>query len=156
MKNNFIRMAENIKRTLAEFLLLFMFTISAAICFVSLSISFEIYKIHLIIIVKLVFLLLMLMFNLFLFSLLGTRLMEANFRISYKISQLNFANMNKISLRKYLIIILIMSQKKIGIKIGKFCYVTLETYREIVNTMISYFSVLRELLINSRNANNNY
>lgn len=142
-------MASSIKKATTEFLLLYIFVISSAICFLSLN-MFSVDGIDVMVVLKLGGSILMLQFYLFLFSFHGTRIMEANFQVASEISQIDWFDMRSMRLRKYLIIIMCMGQRRIGIKIGGFCFVTLATYSEIVNSIVSYFSVLRGLLIDKK------
>lgn len=138
-------MTECIRRATSEILLLYIFVVSTAICFLSVKI-FVVEESEMMSSLKVAGTVIILLFYLFMFSLYGTRIMEANFRVATEISQINWFKMRSTKLRKYLIIIMCMGQKRIGIKIGRFCFVTLPTFSEIVNSVFSYFSTLRGLL----------
>lgn len=138
-------MTECIRRATSEILLLHIFVVSTAICFLSVKI-FVVEEIEMTSLLKLAGTVIILLFYLYMFSLYGTRIMEANFRVATEISHIDWFRMRSTRLKKYLIIIMCMGQKRIGIKIGKFCFVTLPTFSDIVNSVFSYFSTLRGLL----------
>jgi len=55
--------------------------------------------------------------------------------------------LSNINCKKKLILITLRSQKAVGIKAGKFFFINFKSYVEALNTIISYISVLRVLLI---------
>lgn len=85
--------------------------------------------------------------NLFLFSFFGTKLMEESLSVSAEAASLSWFNIKSSRLQKYLTLIILRSQQPTGISAGKFCFITFKTYSEVLNTIVSYFSILRVLLV---------
>lgn len=85
--------------------------------------------------------------HLFLFSYFGTMLMEESLSVGVEVSQVSWYNIASVKQRKSLILIILRSQRLTGIKAGRFSFITLQTYIEALNVIISYFSVLRALLV---------
>ena len=83
----------------------------------------------------------------FLFSYHGTKLMDAGYKVGNEISLMSWNEIKQHKLQKILILITLRSQKAVGIKAGKFFFINFKSYVEALNTIISYISVLRVLLI---------
>lgn len=85
--------------------------------------------------------------NMFLFSFFGTKLMEESFSIATEVSDLSWHNIRPPKLQKYLTLIILRAQQPTGIKAGKFCFITFKSYADVLNKIVSYFSVLQTLVL---------
>lgn len=99
------------------------------------------------ILVKIGSLAIFLQIYLFLFSYYGTKLMDAGYKVGDEISSMSWNDIKQHKLQKFLILITLRSQRAVGIKAGKFFFVNFKSFVEALNTIISYISVLRVVLI---------
>lgn len=153
-----------IQDVMRSFMLLLILTFSSVICFLSFNLTLvsstiirhwkQLFLIHTLqiikdnlVLLKFGLLLLTMQVNLFLFSLYGTKLSQASLSIAEDISNLSWINMRSTKLQKYLTLIILRSQRMEGIKAGKFCFVNFKTYSNVCSEIVSYFSILRVLLL---------
>jgi hypothetical protein len=52
--------------------------------------------------------------------------------------------------KKYMVLISLMAQQKIGIRAGGFYYINYQSFAEVVNTAYNYFTILQTVLFENK------
>ncbi|KAG5676149.1 hypothetical protein PVAND_005999 [Polypedilum vanderplanki] len=146
-----LEMSKLVQKSISDYMLLCYMVISALICFLSFTFSHSnnIFDdcILLIIQTRLIFSLLII---LFLFSYFGSKLMNNSLDVSTRIGNISWYNVKSRNVQKYFILMMLRAQRKEGIKAGKFYFITFSSFLEAMNAIISYFSVLKALVLGKK------
>lgn len=74
----------------------------------------------------------------------GQKLIEENAKIAVKLSQTNWY-LKSLSVQKASQLMLLRAQKRVGITAGKFYTLSYETYRQSLQSIVSYYLILRKV-----------
>lgn len=88
-----------------------------------------------------------LIFQLFMFCLLGTQLSDAAASVGIEAYNFPFHRIKRNSIKKTLALIMCRSQKKVVITAGNRYHINLKTFLEAIHLIYSYFFVVKTLLL---------